>query len=108
MNRMLLGVVVLSLLLAGCATGSHFGVPDRATRVPQWVLDGEADIAKAEGSAGARICPEKIAKAKELAAKAMETYWACRDFEAPSIYTFTPLTNARCSGSFCIFNFRNS
>ena len=82
MNRMLLGVVVLSLLLAGCATGSHFGVPDRATRVPQWVLDGEADIAKAEGSAGARICPEKIAKAKELAAKAMETYWACRDFEA--------------------------
>jgi outer membrane protein OmpA-like peptidoglycan-associated protein len=85
MNRKLLSMVVVSLLLAGCATGSHFGVPDRATRVPQWVLDAEADIARAEASPGARICPDKIAKAKELAAKAMEAYWACRDFEAKKL-----------------------
>ncbi len=82
MNRKLLGVVVVSLLLAGCATGTHFGVPDRAMRVPQWVLDAEAAMARAEASAGARVCPDKIAKAKELAAKAMETYWACRDLAA--------------------------
>jgi outer membrane protein OmpA-like peptidoglycan-associated protein len=82
MNRKLLSVVVVSLLLAGCATGTHFGVPDRAMRVPQWVLDAEAAMARAEASAGARVCPDKIAKAKELAAKAMETYWACRDLAA--------------------------
>jgi outer membrane protein OmpA-like peptidoglycan-associated protein len=82
MNKKLLGLIVVSLLLAGCATGSHFGVPDRADRVPQWVLDAEAAMARAEASAGARVCPDKIAQAKELAAKAMQTYWACKDLEA--------------------------
>jgi outer membrane protein OmpA-like peptidoglycan-associated protein len=85
MNRKLLGVVVVSLLLAGCAAGSHFGVPDRAASVPQWVLDAEVAIAKSEASAGARVCPDKIAQAKELAAKAMQTYWACRDAEAQAL-----------------------
>jgi outer membrane protein OmpA-like peptidoglycan-associated protein len=85
MSKELLGLVVVSLLLAGCASGSHFGVPDRAASVPQWVRDTETVIAQAEASAGARVCPDKIAKAKELAAKAMETYWACRDIEAQAL-----------------------
>jgi OOP family OmpA-OmpF porin len=87
-NKKLFGLVLisfLSFLLAGCATSSHFGVPDRAAHVPQWVLDTEVAIAKAEASAGARVCPDKIAKAKELAAKAMETYWACREAEAKEL-----------------------
>ena len=85
MNQKLLGLVLISLLLTGCATSSHFGVPDRAASVPQWVRDTEAVIAKAEASAGARICPDKIAKARELATKGMETYWACRDVEAQAL-----------------------
>ena len=86
MNKKLFGlVVVFQLLLAGCATSSHFGVPDRAASVPQWVPDTEAAIARAEASPGARVCPDKVAKAKELAKKGMETYWACRDAEAQQL-----------------------
>lgn len=83
MNKKLLAVLVVSpLLLAGCAADSHFNVPNKAERVPQWVTDTEAAIARAEGSAGARACPDKVAKAKDVAKKGMETYWACRDGEA--------------------------
>lgn len=85
MNQKLLGQVLITVLIAGCATSSHFGVPDRAAHVPQWVTDTEVVIAKAEASAGARICPDKIAKAKELAKKAMEIYWSCRDIEAQAL-----------------------
>jgi len=42
----------------------------------------EAAIAQAEKSQGAKYCPEKIAKAKELGKKAVETYLACRTDEA--------------------------
>lgn len=86
MNKKLLGLALVSqLLIAGCATTSHFGVPDRAAHVPQWITDYEAVITRAEASAGARACPDKIAKARELAAKAMGLYWACRDAEASAL-----------------------
>lgn len=85
MSRKLLSVVVVALFVAGCATTSHFGVPDRSRHVPQWVVDAEADIARAEASAGAQVCPDKIAEAKELAARAMRAYWDCREAEAKSL-----------------------
>lgn len=86
MNKKLLGLALISpLLIAGCTATNHFGVPDRAAHVPQWITDYEAIIIQAEASPGARACPDKIAKARELAAKAMELYWACRDAEASSL-----------------------
>jgi outer membrane protein OmpA-like peptidoglycan-associated protein len=42
----------------------------------------EAAVAAAEQSAGARYCPEVIAKAKDLGRQGVETYWACRTAEA--------------------------
>ena len=42
----------------------------------------EEAIANAENSAGAKYCPEKIARAKALAKEGAETYWACRTEEA--------------------------
>ena len=86
MNKKLLGLALISpLLIAGCTTTSHFGVPDRAAHVPQWITDYEAIIIRAEASPGARACPDKIAKARELAARAMDLFWACRDAEASSL-----------------------
>jgi outer membrane protein OmpA-like peptidoglycan-associated protein len=86
MNKKLLGLALAApLLLAGCAATSHFGVPDRAAHVPQWITDYETVITRAEASPGARACPDKIAKARELAAKAMNLYWACRDAEASAL-----------------------
>jgi outer membrane protein OmpA-like peptidoglycan-associated protein len=85
-NKKLLGLALGSqLILAGCAATSHFGVPDRAAHVPQWITDYETVITRAEASPGARACPDKIAKARELAAKAMNLYWACRDAEASAL-----------------------
>ena len=72
-------------MLAGCAAGTHFNVPNKAERVPQWVLDTEAAVARAEASAGARACPDKVAKAKDLGKKAVEVYWSCRDGEAEKL-----------------------
>jgi peptidoglycan-associated lipoprotein len=68
-------------LIAGCAP-THMGVPDRALIVPGEFSQTEAAIAASEQSAGAKHCPEKIAKAKELAKKGVEAYWACRTDEA--------------------------
>ena len=86
MNKKPLSLALISpLLIAGCTTTSHFGVPDRAAHVPQWITDYETIITRAEASAGARACPDKIAKARELAAKAMNLYWACRDAEASAL-----------------------
>jgi len=75
-----IGVVGL-FLVAGCAP-SHMGVPDRAMIVPAEFAQTEAAIAAAEKSPGAKNCPDKLAKAKELAKKGVETYWACRTAEA--------------------------
>jgi outer membrane protein OmpA-like peptidoglycan-associated protein len=58
------------------------GVPDRAVVAPAEFSQTEAVIAKAERSPGAKQCPDKIAKAKELAKQGVETYWACRTDDA--------------------------
>jgi outer membrane protein OmpA-like peptidoglycan-associated protein len=78
----LLMVMIMFLFLGTSCTTSHFGVPDRASGVPTAFDQTEAAIAQAEQSSGAKYCPEKIARAKELAKKAAETYWACRTDEA--------------------------
>jgi len=76
-------VLFLSLLLViSCAPRSHFGVPAKAIGVPSEFDETEAAITRAEKSAGAAYCPEKIAKAKELGKKGVETFWACRTDEA--------------------------
>ena len=78
----LLMVMIMFLFLGTSCTTSHFGVPDRASGVPTEFDQTEAAIAQAEQSSGAKYCPEKIARAKELAKKGAETYWACRTDEA--------------------------
>jgi len=78
----LLVVMIMFLFLGTSCTGYHFGVPDRAAAVPTEFGETEVAIAQAEQSQGAKYCPEKIARAKELAKKGAETYWACRTDEA--------------------------
>jgi OOP family OmpA-OmpF porin len=80
----LLGFVVL-FIMVGCAPATHFGVPNRTTWAPGEFDQTEAAIASAERSEGAKFCPEKIAKAKELGKKAAETYWACNTNEAMAL-----------------------
>ena len=83
MKKNLCLVLFLSLFLViSCAQRSHFGVVDKAIGVPTEFDETEAAIANAEKSAGAAYCPEKIAKAKELGKKGVETYWICRTGEA--------------------------
>lgn len=83
MIRKLLVLVLWVLLfgMAGCAK-SHFGVADQAMILPPDVAQTEEAIADAETSAGAKHCQDKIAKAKDLAKQAMETYWACHTTKA--------------------------
>ena len=69
-------------LIVSCTTGSHFGVKDKAIGVPSQFDETEAAVMAAEKSPGAKYCPEKIAKAKELGKKGVETYWACMTDEA--------------------------
>ena len=78
----LLMVLISFLFLGTSCTYYHFGVPDRAAAVPAELDQTEAAIAQAKQSQGAKYCPEKIARAKELAKKGAETYWACRNEEA--------------------------
>ena len=80
----LLGFAVL-FIMVGCAPATHFGVPNRTTWAPGEFDQTEAVIASAERSEGAKYCPEKIAKAKELGKKAAETYWACNTNEAMAL-----------------------
>jgi outer membrane protein OmpA-like peptidoglycan-associated protein len=86
-TKALAGLVVLSFLLTlsgltGCAKNAYFGVSNKAIGVPAEFAQTEAAIEKAEGSPGAQYAPEKIAKARELGTKAVETYWGCRTKEA--------------------------
>ena len=76
---------VLVFVMVGCAPTTHFGVPNRATWAPGEFDQTEAAIASAERSEGAKYCPEKIAKAKELGKKAAETYWTCNTNEAMAL-----------------------
>jgi len=78
-------VMILSLLLGTSCTTQHFGITYRAILAPSDFDRTEAAIAQAEKSEGAKHCPEKIAKARELGKKAIETYLACRTEEALKI-----------------------
>ena len=83
MKKNIFLVMFFSLsLVISCAPRSHFGVTDQAIGVPSQFDETEAAVMQAERSPGAKYCPEKIAKAKELGAKGVETYWACRTDEA--------------------------
>jgi outer membrane protein OmpA-like peptidoglycan-associated protein len=73
---------IVLFVMAGCAPATHFGVPDQALTAPDAFRQTEEAIASAERSEGARYCPEKIARAKELGKKAAEVYWACHTEEA--------------------------
>jgi outer membrane protein OmpA-like peptidoglycan-associated protein len=74
--------LMMVLLLAASCTTYHFGVKDRAEFVPVEFGQTEAAIAQAEKSSGARYCPDKIAKAKDLGRQAAEAYWVCNNDEA--------------------------
>ena len=80
----IIGLVIgFSLMpVASYAKNSYFGVSNKALGYPQEFDETEAAIAKAEQSPGAKVCPEKIAKARELAKQGVETFWACRTKEA--------------------------
>jgi outer membrane protein OmpA-like peptidoglycan-associated protein len=86
-KKALVGLIVLSFLMAltgltGCAKNAHFGVRNKAIGVPKDFEQTEGTIEKAERSPGAQYAPEKIAKARELGKKAVDTYWGCRTAEA--------------------------
>jgi outer membrane protein OmpA-like peptidoglycan-associated protein len=76
-----LAIVFCFISVASYAKNSYFGVPNRAVVYPNEFDQTEAAIAKAEQSPGAKLCPDKIAQARALAKKGVETYWACRDKE---------------------------
>ena len=59
-------LMIMFLFLGTSCTRYHFGVPDRALGYPPEFDQTEAAVLKAEQSPGAKYCPEKIAKAKEL------------------------------------------
>lgn len=75
----IIGLVIgFSLMpVASYAKNSYFGVSNKALAYPQEFDETEAVIVKAEQSPGAKNCPDKLAKAKELAKKGVETYWVC-------------------------------
>ncbi len=81
----IIGLVAIAFCLmtvASYAKSSYFGVDNQSVAYPKEFDDTEAAIAKAEQSPGAKVCPEKIANAKALAKKGVQTYWACRTEEA--------------------------
>jgi outer membrane protein OmpA-like peptidoglycan-associated protein len=86
-KKTLAGLIILSFIVAlsgltGCGKNAYFGVRNQALEAPGQFGQTEAAIEKAEKSPGAQYAPEKIAKARELGKKAVETYWGCRTKEA--------------------------
>ncbi|HEX9024056.1 MAG TPA: OmpA family protein [Geobacteraceae bacterium] len=77
-------MISVLLLCTSCHT-YYFGVPGKAAMVPDDFGETEAVIAHAEQSEGAKYCPDKIAKAKELAKQGVETYWACHNTESSNL-----------------------
>jgi outer membrane protein OmpA-like peptidoglycan-associated protein len=75
-------ILSLSLVLAGCGKNAYFGVRNKALEAPKEFAETEAAIDNAERSPGAQYAPEKIAEARDLGKKAVETYWGCRTKEA--------------------------
>ncbi len=81
-NFCLTGLMIMVLFLSTSCATSHFGVANRAATVPDDFGQTEAVLAQAEQSQGAQYCPEKIAKAKELAREGAEVYWSCHNTES--------------------------
>ncbi len=83
MKTKLTVLTIVSLLtLTGCPIQlSHFGVTNEAILAPSTIKATQAVIEEAERSTGGQYCPEKIARAKELAKKGTGSYWAFRDEE---------------------------
>ena len=80
-----LGLAAIALVLmpvGAYAKSSYFGVPNKAVAYPKEFDQTDEAIAKAEKSGGAKMCADKLAKAKALAKKGVETYWICRTDEA--------------------------
>ncbi len=75
-------IMILSLCTSCTMYRQYFGVENRAQMVPEDFDETEAVLARAENSAGAKYCPEKIAQAKALAREGAEVYWACRNTES--------------------------
>ncbi|HTP63885.1 MAG TPA: OmpA family protein [Geobacteraceae bacterium] len=74
---------MILFLCTSCACHTyHFGVQNRAAMVPDDFGETEAAIAHAEQSEGAKYCPDKLARAKQLAHDGAEVYWACRNTES--------------------------
>jgi outer membrane protein OmpA-like peptidoglycan-associated protein len=83
--KLILPACAVLFVMVGCAPTSHFGVSDKAMTCPVEFDQTEAVIARAEQSEGAKYCPEKIARAKELGKEAMETYWSGCPCEAVAL-----------------------
>jgi outer membrane protein OmpA-like peptidoglycan-associated protein len=84
-GKLIFAACILFFVMVGCAPTAHFGVPDRAMTIPDEFERTEAAIDSAEQSEGAKYCPEKIARARELGKKAAERYWACFTDEAMAL-----------------------
>jgi outer membrane protein OmpA-like peptidoglycan-associated protein len=83
MRKKLISVLFILIFgMVGCAGTQHFGVKDKALILPPDVAQTEDAIAKSEKSAGAKYCPDKIAKARALAKEAMDVYWSCQTTKA--------------------------
>ena len=81
-NFCLTGLMIMVFFLSTSCATSHFGVANRAATVPDDFGQTEAVLAQAEQSPGAQYCPEKIAKAKDLAREGAEVYWSCHNTES--------------------------
>jgi len=76
-----LAIVFCFVAAASYAKSSYFGVPNKAIAYPSEFDQTDQAIMKAEQSAGAKRCPDKLAQAREMAKQGVETYWACRTKE---------------------------
>ena len=76
-----LAIVFCFIAAASYAKSSYFGVPNKAIAYPSEFDQTDEAIMKAEQSAGAKRCPDKLAQAREMAKQGVETYWACRTKE---------------------------
>src|SRR5512136_1760786 len=76
-------MIAILFLCTSCTFHTyHFGVPNHAATVPEFFGETELAIAHAEQSEGAKYCPDKLAKARQLAHDGAETYWTCHNDEA--------------------------
>jgi outer membrane protein OmpA-like peptidoglycan-associated protein len=80
-KKSILAACLVLFLMGACTPVSYFGVQNKALYAPKEFGQTESAIASAETSEGAKYCPDKIAKAKELGKQGVETYWACHTAE---------------------------